>query len=286
MKNRRNLLDKQPQPGSTHGRNLTNLEGEIASHENGSLMRCGPPDARRNSKDAARSLAHRVGMASRPLIIFIFMIIDKLQGFFRTQLGYGSEGAKMKVAGVAMGSGAGAGFSCRWALLRWLAIVEGVAPADGMTESRELIQAGRHGVAARKLAEVLAWEPDSDEAAYLLGICEKSLGRPDRRPRCGLGSRSGSRFGILAVLGRAALLVDGGRFADAERLIDQALREPRIDGFDLRRFLTPLLWHEGRLREARRLVETNWESLNRAGRGGSDQAIEAGAVAHCAEPWS
>ena len=38
--------------------------------------------------------------------------------------------------------------------------------------------------------------------------------------------------------------------------------------------MTPLLWHEGRLAEARRLVETNWEVLKRSGRGGSDQAIE------------
>src|SRR4051812_19349428 len=139
-----------------------------------------------------------------------------------------------------------------------------------MTESRELIQAGRHGVAARKLAEVLAREPDSDEAAYLLGTCEKSLGRPDRAAEVWARVPVTARFGVLSVLGRAALLVDGGRLADAERLIDQALSEPRIDGFDLRRFLTPLLWHEGRIREARRLVETNWESLNRAGRGGSD----------------
>jgi enediyne biosynthesis protein E4 len=145
---------------------------------------------------------------------------------------------------------------------------------SALTEIRGQIQAGRHGVAARNLAGILAWEPGSDETAYLLGVCENSLGRTQAASEVWARVPAGSRFGVLAVLGRAALQVDGGRFADAEHLINQTLRDSRINGFDLRRFLAPLFWHEGRLEEARRMVETNWDVLNRAGRGGSDQAIE------------
>jgi enediyne biosynthesis protein E4 len=38
--------------------------------------------------------------------------------------------------------------------------------------------AGRFGMAARNLAKLLAWKPSSDEAAYMLGICEQARGRP------------------------------------------------------------------------------------------------------------
>ncbi len=75
-------------------------------------------------------------------------------------------------------------------------------------------------------------------------------------------------------MGRATILVDRGQFADAERLLTAALDDPRIDGFELRRYLAPLYWQEGRVEEARRLIQANWELLNRSGRGGSEQAIE------------
>ena len=48
-----------------------------------------------------------------------------------------------------------------------------------LVEIREQIQAGRHGAAARNLTALLAWEPGSDEATYLLGLCEKARGRTE-----------------------------------------------------------------------------------------------------------
>ena len=143
-----------------------------------------------------------------------------------------------------------------------------------LVEIRKQVQAGRHGVAARNLAEVLAWEPGSDEAAYLLGLCEKARGRIE----AGGGSLvPGSTRLPVRPPGDRRPGRDAGRsghFADAERLLTTALGDPRIDGFELRRFLTPLYWQEGRVAEARRLVEANWEVLNRSGRGGSHEAIE------------
>jgi enediyne biosynthesis protein E4 len=143
-----------------------------------------------------------------------------------------------------------------------------------LTEFQGQIEAGRHVVAAHNLANVLARDPGSDEAAYLLGLCEKALGRTEAARKAWARVPAGSAFGVLAVMGRAKLQVDGGRFADAEDLVNQTLRDPGVDGSDLRRFLAPLFWHEGRGVEALSLVETNWHGLNRAGRGGSGQAIE------------
>jgi hypothetical protein len=39
------------------------------------------------------------------------------------------------------------------------------------------VQAGRHSKAARELVALMAWKPDSEEVAYLLGVCEKARGR-------------------------------------------------------------------------------------------------------------
>ena len=110
-----------------------------------------------------------------------------------------------------------------------------------LVEIRKQVQAGRHGVAARNLATVLASEPGSDEATYLLGVCEKARGRTEAADEAWVRVPPGSRFAPPAIAGRAAIQVDRGRFADAERLLTQALRDPRIDGFELRRFLTPAL---------------------------------------------
>ena len=143
-----------------------------------------------------------------------------------------------------------------------------------LVEIREHVQAGRHGTAARNLAELLAWEPGSDEAIYLLGVCENARGRTAAAEVAWARIRPGSAFAVPAIQARATFLVDQGRLADAERLIDQALRDPRVDGFDLRRFLAPLYRSEGRIEDALRLIEANWVLLNRAGRGGSGQAIE------------
>jgi enediyne biosynthesis protein E4 len=173
----------------------------------------------------------------------------------------------------------------RWVWMAVLAIVVGSAYGGwrlvrawrfraALVQVRELVQAGRHAVAARDLAILLDREPGSDEAAYLLGLCEKARGRNEAADQAWGRIPPDSRFASPAIVGRAVILVDHGQFADAERLLNQALEDPRIDGFELRRFLTPLFWQEGRVKDARRLIETNWDSLNRSGRGGSDQAIE------------
>ena len=92
-----------------------------------------------------------------------------------------------------------------------------------LVEIRKLVQGGRHAVAARDLAEVLTWEPGSDEAAYLLGLCEKARGRTEAAKEAWIRVPPGSRFAPPAIVGRAAMEVDRGQFADAERLLTASL---------------------------------------------------------------
>ncbi len=72
---------------------------------------------------------------------------------------------------------------------------------------------------------------------------------------------------------RAALLIMHGRQIEAEQLIQQALRDPRIDGSNLRGFLVPYYWQGGRLEEAERLLEANWEHLDRSSEEFLDQTM-------------
>src|SRR5262245_11394838 len=174
----------------------------------------------------------------------------------------------------------------RWGPVLALAIVAVGLPYGGwrwlrawryrtdLTEIRTQVRDGRYGVAARKLAGLLTREPDCDEGTYLLGLCEKARGRIEAAAAAWAQVPPDSQFAVPATLARAVLETDRGRLAEAERLLNQAFREPRLDGLELRRFCASLYWHEGRLEEARRLIEASWESLDRVGRGATEQAIE------------
>jgi enediyne biosynthesis protein E4 len=136
------------------------------------------------------------------------------------------------------------------------------------------MQVGRYGAAARQLTSLLARRQDWDEAAYLLGACERARGRPDAAAAAWARVRPGSAFLAPAVLGRAELLAERGRQADAEQLVLQALAEPGIDGSSLRWFLVPFYWQEGRVEDAQRLLEASWDHLDRRAENSLDETMK------------
>jgi thioredoxin-like negative regulator of GroEL len=132
----------------------------------------------------------------------------------------------------------------------------------------------RYGTAARDLNLLLQREPDSDEAALLLGRCEKERGRFEDAARALARVAPGSPFSHQALLARMRLAHDQGQFAAAEQLIDQAARDPRNDGPHLRFLLVPIYSQLGRLDEAERLIEVWWSRLVETGEGASERAID------------
>ena len=139
----------------------------------------------------------------------------------------------------------------RWGLVLLLAAIAGGLVWGGwralrmrryrtaLVEIRAQIQAGRHGAAVRNLAALLSWEPGSDEAAYLLGLCEKTRGQNEAAAAAWARVPAHSSFAIPATLGRAVLESDRGRLANAEQVLTRALRDPEIDGLDLCRGGSP-----------------------------------------------
>jgi thioredoxin-like negative regulator of GroEL len=142
-----------------------------------------------------------------------------------------------------------------------------------LAAARAEIQAGLHATAARKLMGILARQPDSDEAAYLLGTVELARGRAEAALESWARVPTDSRFAARSIRGRIQVQVDRGRFAEAEQLIRDALDDPRTHGSGLPILLGPLYGEEGRRDESLRLIEARWDHLNETGAGHSEKAI-------------
>ncbi len=142
-----------------------------------------------------------------------------------------------------------------------------------MNDIQQEIRAGRPGHAARKLANLLAWKPNSDEASYLLGVCEKARGQAPAAFGAWERVSPGSPFGARAIQGRMELLIERGRLADAESMILRAMSDPRGDGAKLGLFLGLVYSLQGRIEDRQRVIEACWDLLNEAGEGASEQAI-------------
>jgi predicted Zn-dependent protease len=136
------------------------------------------------------------------------------------------------------------------------------------------MEGGRHASAARRLRALLARQPDSDEALYLLGACELARGRADTADAIWARVPPASPSATRAVLGRMRIRGDRGQLAEAERVVRAALDDPRIDGSRLAIALGPIYCQQGRLDEVLRLIAARWEALDRAGEGASESAIE------------
>ncbi len=174
----------------------------------------------------------------------------------------------------------------RWKPVLLLALVAGGAAWAGwrwwdfhryrrtMAEIEEEIENGLHGTAARKLVSLLARQPDSDEALYLLGTCEMAQGRPQSASEAWARVTPSSRFATRAILGSMQIQKKRGRFTEAEQIIKDALDDPRIDRSSLPILLGPVWCLQGRLEETLRLIESRWEALSQAGEATSEPALD------------
>ena len=143
-----------------------------------------------------------------------------------------------------------------------------------MDEIQLEIDNARYGLAAKGLASVLARTPNSDEALFLLGLCEKERGQADKALDIWARIPLSSPFGPQAIQGRIEIQVQRGLLADTEKLVPEALEDRNVDGSGPGILLGPLYCQQGRLEEAERLVEAHWDWLNEHGAGASEKAID------------
>ena len=173
----------------------------------------------------------------------------------------------------------------RWRLICGLAVVAVLLPLGAwewwearhyrraMSLVEEQIDQGLHALAAHGLADLMERHPGSDEVAFWLGDCEKMRGRAQAATAAWDRIPPTSSFWPRATEGRMELELERGRPAAAEELIQQALANPRADRSDASILLGPIYCHEGRLDEAKRLVEKRWQSLKATGEQVSEKGI-------------
>ncbi len=100
---------------------------------------------------------------------------------------------------------------CGW---RWWNVSRYRSAMAGIDDA---MRHGWYATAARKLSTLLDRSPGSDRARYLLGVSEKASGRLREADAAWAAIPPDSPFIGRAVAGRMDLLIEQGRFADAER---------------------------------------------------------------------
>ncbi len=129
---------------------------------------------------------------------------------------------------------------------------------------RQLIAQGRFQQARDLLVAFQPPDPrDPDgEAAFLLGVCEHELGRPEKSLELWSMVPSRSPRADQANLARAQTLVsEYGRFAEAESLLQKAANGDGDAATQARHALSQLYFYEGRLSELREWIEAGWNRL-------------------------
>ncbi len=144
---------------------------------------------------------------------------------------------------------------------------------NAMADIDDSMRHGRYATAARELSALLEWSPGLDRANYLLGVCEKARARMREADAIWAAIPPDSPYSGQALAGRADLLIEAGRFAEAEQFIDHATEPPRSDGSARRMILIPIFVQEGRAEDAERLIESRWRSLDAKGEGTLEQAV-------------
>jgi len=135
----------------------------------------------------------------------------------------------------------------------------------GLDWARREIALGRYSAARDWLAVRPAPPAGDGEAAYLLGFCERAGGQNDRAAAAWQRVPPSSPFATRAALALTRTLVgDLGRYADAERVLESALRAATgPEETEVRHALSQLYFQEGRRDAMRRLTRAGWKRAPR-----------------------
>ena len=128
-----------------------------------------------------------------------------------------------------------------------------------LAEAREAMNANRYGVAQQRLERLAQrWAKDG-EVLVLVGECQAARGRRADALATWAKVPPTSPFFDGASLRRATHLINSGRYAPAEVILEEALAQPPRPGrFDLERALSRLYRFEGRQDDVRRVDRATW----------------------------
>ena len=128
-----------------------------------------------------------------------------------------------------------------------------------LAEARQEMDEGLLALARKRLTRLAEQRPDDAEVAYRLGSCEAGRGRPEAAIAAWDRIPTDSPWAAPAALEHAQSVIPLGRIAEAERVLNGALRRPGPEVPALRHLILILLGQQGRIDEARRLIESLWD---------------------------
>jgi enediyne biosynthesis protein E4 len=127
-----------------------------------------------------------------------------------------------------------------------------------LAEARKEMEAGLLALARKRLTRLAEQRPEEAEVAYQLGRCEAARGRREAALDAWARIPADSPWAAPAALEFARAAIPMGRITEAERFLRTALQRPGLEVPALRHLLLILLGQQGRIDEARRLIEDLW----------------------------
>jgi enediyne biosynthesis protein E4 len=127
-----------------------------------------------------------------------------------------------------------------------------------LNRALDAMASGRFDVARPLLVRLAESRPGRPEVEYSLGLCEQALGHHDASLAAWARVPSATPFAARAAGGRARVLQDRGRFADAEDVLRMAIDASNHEEAELRLALQRLLWYQGRLDDVRHGLREQW----------------------------
>jgi len=128
-----------------------------------------------------------------------------------------------------------------------------------LAEARQEMEAGLFGLARKRLLRLAAQWPYHGEVAYQLGRCEAARGNTDLALTLWARIPADSPWAAPAAGESAQAAMALGRLTEAERILRGALRRASPQFPALRHLLLILLGQQGRIVEARRVIESLWQ---------------------------
>jgi enediyne biosynthesis protein E4 len=144
---------------------------------------------------------------------------------------------------------------------------------NAMARIEEELELGFLSTARKDLVELQKRYPGKDQVAFLLGSCEKALGRPEEAALAWAKVPRDSTFAFHALEGRVELALELGRLSEAEQLVIKTCEDSPITGEDPMILLGAIYCQQGRVNEAMRLIEALWRRHDQAGVAASETAI-------------
>ena len=148
-----------------------------------------------------------------------------------------------------------------FALLGWFAyasISERRLQA-GLREATRDLEVGKTAAARDRLRDLAGRWPGRAEVLFRLGEGELACGRVEEALDAWSQVPTGSSFSGQAVVARAQVALQTARFTEAERILRESLKEPGSRTAAGTHLLFVILGLQGRLLEARQLIEDLWE---------------------------